>query len=141
MSSTLTLQQIHSRSFESYRIGNISFGECWDQQRDLLEKCEEILKQEISQLQSLLSQNKLNPDATQSTTEDYELELDEDFHEENVKIEETGKNQTWSIGILSNFIRKNDNNQKTNTGERGKMPEKPLKELQSSSLLSCTNPL
>ena len=118
MSSTLTLQQIHSRSFESYRIGDISFGECWDQQRDLLEKCVEILRQEISQLQSLLSQNKLHPNSTQreSTTEDYELELDEDLQEENVKIEEAGKTQTWSIGILSNFIRKNDN-QKTNTGE------------------------
>ena len=41
------------------------------------------------------------------TPEDFELELDDDFQEENVKNEETGNNQTWNIGILSNFIRQN----------------------------------
>ena len=46
-----------------------------------------------------------------------------------VKVEKhckTEKNQTWSVGILSNFIRQNDNNQKGNTG--GKISEKRKKE-------------
>ena len=130
MSSTKTLQQIHSSSFESLRVGDISFAECWDQQRDVLAKCEQILRQEITQLQSLLGKNKLDLDVPQSgnTPEDFELELDDDFQEENVKNAETGKNQTWNIGILSDFIRQNDNNQKANSGGKRKISEKPDKE-------------
>ena len=55
------------------------------------------------------------------TPEDFELELDDDFQEENVKNEETGNNQTWNIGILSNFIRQNDNNQRANSGGKRKI--------------------
>ena len=126
MSSTQTLQQIHSSSFESYRIGDITFRECWEQQREVLEKCEEILREEINKLTSLVSQNKLDFGQSGENNEDYELELDDDFHEGTVKNEETEKNQTWSVGILSNFIRQNDNNQKGNTG--GKISEKRKKE-------------
>ena len=63
-----------------------------------------------------------------NTPEDFELELDDDFQEENVKNEETGNNQTWNIGILSNFIRQNDNNQKANSGGKRKISEKSTKE-------------
>ena len=129
MAPTKTLLQIHSSSFESYRTGDITFAECWDQQREVLEKCEEILRQEISQLQALLlGKNKLDPEALESGSaaeEDYELEIDDDFQEENTKNDETGKNQTWNIGILSNFIRQNP---KSNNGEKRKMPDEPKKE-------------
>ena len=129
MSPTQTLQKIHYSSFESYRTGDITFRECWDQQREVLEKCEQILRQEIKQLQGLLpSKNKLDPQLLQSGSgaeEDCELEIDDDFQEENTKNDETGKNQTWNIGILSNFIRQNP---KANSGGMGKMSEEPKKE-------------
>ena len=97
MSLTQSLHKIHLDSFADYNSGEISFSACWSQQKNILDKCQQILQEQIIQLESLtVPQEKLK-----SNTIEKEVEI-EIQHEKN-----SSADKTWSIGILSNFIEKN----------------------------------
>ena len=98
MSLTQALHQTHLTSFAGYNSGEISFSDCWSQQRNVLDKLEQIIKDEISQLERLtVPKEKLQSDIVQK-----DLEIENEEHKK------SSSDDTWSIGILSNFIEKNE---------------------------------
>ena len=109
---SLSLYGIHRSSFADYTSGLISFSDCWAQQRNILDKCEQILKDQIKELQGISLRRDVNVTESKINKED----------NEDVK-NITDESSTWSVGILSNFLQRPENEEKNRRDE-----QKPSKE-------------
>ena len=67
---SLSLYGIHRSSFADYTSGLISFSDCWAQQRNILDKCEQILKDQIKELQSKSLRRDVNVTESKINKED-----------------------------------------------------------------------
>ena len=115
---SLSLYEIHRASFADYTSGLISFTDCWAQQRNILDKCEQILKDQIKELQSISLRRDVHVTKSKINKEDFE-------DVKNI----TDESSTWSIGILSNFLRSPENEEKNQRDE-----QKPFKESLTDNL-------
>ena len=105
----------HNEAFSKYEEGDLTFQACWTKQSEILDHCEELLKQQLDSLRLL------NVHSSDSETQNHKDTLKENT--ESHKVVES--RQTWNAGVLSSFLKKVANNEENRREKEAKPLECP----------------
>ena len=136
------VRTLHLESIDIYEAGISNFQEFWSKQNNFLEQCETLLREQLSQLESLKicksddkgavaikSKVVKKNSALQESKENCKVKTmaDPAIVKDSGDMEKKGcSNQTWSIGILSSLLKKEEEIKKDKENDRSKIEDKYL---------------